>query len=142
MHTQQVTDPKTVAFSGLTSRIEVSTAESGGTFNVMLVTVAPDHGAPHHISAGEDKYFRLLAGALDFRAGEMALALTPGDSLHVAAGDAHSFWNRSGRDATFLLVSSPGRHADFFTAMAALPAPHTPEAVGAVFQKFDQRMAG
>lgn len=138
MITEQSETAEVVQFSGLSSRIEVSSEQSGGAFNVMLVSVEPGRGGPPHISVDEDKYFHVLDGTFEFVANERRYRLTRNDSLSVRRGDVHGFTNSGTECGCLLLVSTPAGHAEFFREMASLGVPHDPQQVAEICRKHKQ----
>lgn len=138
MITKQVIASEQVTFSGLSSHIAVSSGDSQGTFNVMVVSVEPGRGGPPHISEVEDKYFHVLDGLFEFTADGERYCLSKDDSLTVARGTVHSFTNIACTPSRFLLVSGPAGHAEFFRDMARLPVPHDRQQVEDVCRKHNQ----
>lgn len=138
MFTQKIARAEAVNFSGLSSRIEVSSEDSGGAFNVIQIDVEPGAGGPPHISIEEDKYFRVLEGCFEFIAGDFQYQLTRNDSLTVRRGDTHGFNNCGSERGCLLLISTPAGHAEFFRDMASLEVPHDPEQVASICLKYKQ----
>lgn len=91
--------------------------------------MAEGFAIPLHVHTGEDESFFLLDGTVRFQAGDEVLTRTVGGSLHVPAGQLHSFRVAS-PEARFLtvatgrfeaMVSSLGR-----PAVAGTLPPQTP----------------
>lgn len=127
------------AFSGI--RASILLGGSDAPMTVIEMRIEEDHGAPTHISAGEDKLFAVTAGRLRFLIGAEFLDARPGDYMFVPKGTPHSFRAEAGA-ARMTLVASPSGHDAFFQAMSALRAPHAPADVAAVCERFGQQMVG
>ncbi|MBP0444782.1 cupin domain-containing protein [Roseomonas sp. SSH11] len=129
-------------FSGIAAEILAGGEDPPVT--ILDMRVEADHGAPLHASFDEDKLFLVLEGRFRFDLGEAGggeVTAVAGARIAVRRGDAHGF-RAEGGPARMLLVSTPGRHDRFFTALAALPVPHDPAAVEAVCRRFNQRIIG
>ena len=140
MKTKRVIEPEQTEFSGLSCDLLVTPDDAEGFFNVIEIRVAPQMGAPMHISLDEYKFFKIIGGNVEFYAEDKVWKLQGGDSTIVKKGDKHGFTNIGETIATILLVSSPSRHVDFFREMGALPTPHDPKQVMKVCERNRQQL--
>jgi mannose-6-phosphate isomerase-like protein (cupin superfamily) len=63
-----------------------------------------------HLHRSDDEAWIVLEGRLGFRVGEEEREVLAGDSLLVARGTPHSYWNPSSEAARYLLVMTPRIH--------------------------------
>jgi quercetin dioxygenase-like cupin family protein len=128
------------AFSGISADILVG--GDNAPMTVMDLTVAPDSGAPAHISMTEDKVFLIKEGCFIFLVGEEKIKVHAGDRVFVRLGKIHSFSVLGQSCGSMTLVSTPGKHDQFFQAMSELAIPHAVEEVESVCSRFDQVVVG
>ncbi|MDQ7727900.1 cupin domain-containing protein [Halomonas sp. SpR8] len=140
MQTKRVIEPEQTNFSGMSCDLLVTQDDAEGLFNVIEMRVAPQMGAPLHISFDEYKFFKIIGGSFEFYAADEVWNLQTGDSAMVKKGDKHGFKNIGETMATIMLVSSPSRHVDFFKEMAALATPHDPKQVMEVCERNRQQL--
>lgn len=136
----KLTAGKSATFSGI--RADILMGGETAPMTVMAMTVAPDQGAPDHISHKEDKVFQIMEGHLIFSVGRDKVKASPGERIFVSRGVAHSFSALNGEEALMTLVSIPAKHDRFFAAMGALKVPHDMSEVQAVCDRFDQSIVG
>jgi len=130
----------TVDFSGIKADIILGGVNSPMT--VMVLTAEDGSGAPAHISHGEDKVFLINEGQMTFLIGDKKITADAGESIFVSKGTIHSFSAIVGNVARVTLVSTPGRHDQFFQAMSDLPTPHRMEDVSSICERFGQTIVG
>jgi mannose-6-phosphate isomerase-like protein (cupin superfamily) len=65
-----------------------------------------------HYHRNANQFFYVLQGSLSIEVGGSEFALSPGQGVHVPAGEPHQVLNRAMVDAEFLVVSSPPSHGD------------------------------
>ena len=63
-----------------------------------------------HLHRSDDEAWIVLAGRLGFLIGDEEREVTAGDSLLVARGTPHSYWNPAAEPARYLLVMTPRIH--------------------------------
>jgi quercetin dioxygenase-like cupin family protein len=88
--------------------------ETGGAFFMAEVSVPPGGGPPPHIHHREEETFYVLEGTLTVQAGGETLHASPGDSVYLPRGIAHSFKNPGNVDAKFIAVITPAGLEKFF----------------------------
>jgi mannose-6-phosphate isomerase-like protein (cupin superfamily) len=60
-----------------------------------------------HLHRSDDEAWIVLEGRLGFRVGEEECEVDAGDSLLVAHGTPHSYWNATASPTRYLLVMTP-----------------------------------
>ncbi len=140
MKSKQIIEPEHTEFSGMCCDFLVTPDDTEGFFNVIEMHVAPEMGAPLHISFDEYKFFKIISGNIEFYAGDEVWKLQGGDSVMVNKGDKHGFKNISKTIATIVLVSNPPRHVDFFREMGTLPTPHDSKQVMKICERNHQQL--
>jgi mannose-6-phosphate isomerase-like protein (cupin superfamily) len=63
-----------------------------------------------HLHRSDDEAWFVLEGRLGFQVGEQQREVAAGDSLLVARGTPHSYWNAAVEPARYLLVMTPRIH--------------------------------
>jgi mannose-6-phosphate isomerase-like protein (cupin superfamily) len=63
-----------------------------------------------HAHRADDEAWIVLTGRLGFRLGEQEREVPAGESLLVARGTPHSYWNAAAEPARYLLVMTPRIH--------------------------------
>jgi mannose-6-phosphate isomerase-like protein (cupin superfamily) len=63
-----------------------------------------------HLHRGDDEAWFVLEGRLGFRVGDEERQVLAGESLLVARGTPHSYWNPDSAPARYLLVMTPRIH--------------------------------
>jgi mannose-6-phosphate isomerase-like protein (cupin superfamily) len=63
-----------------------------------------------HVHHADDEAWFVLEGRLGFRVGDQERELAAGESLLVARGTPHSYWNAAAEPARYLLVMTPRIH--------------------------------
>ena len=63
-----------------------------------------------HVHRSDEEAWIVLEGRLGFRVGEAERVVEAGESLLVARGTPHSYWNPASEPARYLLVMSPRIH--------------------------------
>ena len=94
--------------TGETVTFQRTSADSDGEVVIAEVTLEPGGSvAGTHVHPNQTETFRILDGALGFRVGRGRLVATPGETVVVEAGTAHTFWNAGERPAQFLCEIRP-----------------------------------
>jgi mannose-6-phosphate isomerase-like protein (cupin superfamily) len=63
-----------------------------------------------HVHRSDDEAWHVLSGRLGFRVGDEEREVGPGESLLVARGTPHSYWNALAEPSRYLLVMTPRIH--------------------------------
>lgn len=87
-------------------------AQSGGTYVVMRLDLAPGTVVPPHAHPVEET-FVCLEGQLEFRLDDRTIPLRPGGTVTAHPGRVHGFRNRSPEQATLRIVATPGTEAEY-----------------------------
>ena len=97
-------------------------ADTGGSYCLLEVSLAPGIGVPRHIHTREDETYYVTSGELEIIIGEEVFVLKTGDTLMAPRDIPHELRNSSNITNHYLLVFSPSRFEEFVMA-TALPAP-------------------
>ena len=110
-----------LAGMGASIRILVDSASSNGRQGVLVYTVPPGLPGPPLHKHDFDELFYVLDGTITFSANGETFEGGPGTSVFAPGGVPHTFANKSGAPATYLLTFVPGGFEQFFRdAYAAL----------------------
>ncbi len=71
-------------------------------------------GPPVHIHPNSEETFTVLKGSLDASVGGKAMRVGEGETLIVAAGVAHTWWNSSDSEAHVLVQFTPASRMETF----------------------------
>ncbi len=63
-----------------------------------------------HVHRSDDEAWIVLEGQLGFQVGDKEREVAGGESLLVARGTPHSYWNAAPKPARFILVMTPRIH--------------------------------
>jgi uncharacterized cupin superfamily protein len=111
----------------ISSRIALTSCETGGTIGIVENRVQPGWPGPplHHHAF--DETFCILDGELTFQLGANRVVGRAGDTLFVPRGDHHTLANLSAAPARYLLVCTPGGFEQKFgpDAGSTTPGPNT-----------------
>ena len=107
------------AVLGLTIRILIPAAATGGALSLCEEETPPGAGPPLHIHPDGDEFFRVLEGRYRFRVGEATMEAGPGDALFAPRGTPHAFVNAGEATGRLLFGFTPGGGERFFPAIAA-----------------------
>jgi mannose-6-phosphate isomerase-like protein (cupin superfamily) len=80
--------------------------------SVIEERMPPGTSEIRHYHRNANQFFYVLQGSLSIEVGGSEFALSPGQGVHVPAGEPHQVLNRAMVDAEFLVVSSPPSHGD------------------------------
>lgn len=97
-------------FDGLAIRDYTAGHETTASFAV--ITVPPGAVHPEAWSRRSDKFYYVVAGALEFVDGGRVQVLSAGDFCLVAKGEHFSYRNASGMPATLCLFHAPSFDAE------------------------------
>ena len=82
------------------------------TLSVIEERMPPGTAEVRHYHQKANQFFYVLRGTLSMEVGENEFELSPGQGVHVTAGEPHQVRNRAATDAEFLVVSNPPSHGD------------------------------
>jgi quercetin dioxygenase-like cupin family protein len=85
-----------------------SAGETGGLFDVSLVTQPPGIATPLHVHTNEAEAFYLIEGTMTYRAGEETHRLAAGDFIYLPKGVPHAFRITGSTPVRFLGLVAPG----------------------------------
>ena len=100
----------------------LSGKDTGGTYCLLEVGLAPGMAVPRHTHTREDEVYFVLAGELKATVGEEIFVLQPGDTLLAPRDVPHQLRNSGTSENHFLLLFSPSGFEEFISA-TAVPAP-------------------
>lgn len=94
--------------------------ESSGQLAVIeFVVAAGDYGPPLHVHSLHGEGFYVLHGELTFQVEGQMLTGGPGTFVFAARGVAHTFANRTEREARLLVLCAPAGFETYFEQLAA-----------------------
>jgi len=94
--------------TGETVTFQKTAADSNGEVVIAEVTLEPGGSvAGMHVHPNQTEAFRIIDGAVGFRIGRGRRIATTGETVVVAAGTAHTFWNAGSGQAQFLCEIRP-----------------------------------
>jgi mannose-6-phosphate isomerase-like protein (cupin superfamily) len=82
------------------------------TLSVIEERMPPGTSEVRHYHQKANQFFYVLQGSLSIEAGGNELVLSPGQGVHIPAGEPHQVRNQATGDAEFLVVSNPPSHGD------------------------------
>ena len=97
--------------------IRIDAASTGGAMGVVEVTLPAGEGPPMHVHEREDEFFRVLSGRFGFWCGEEYVELTEGGVICLPRGIPHRFQNVGTKEASLMVVLTPGGFEAFFPAI-------------------------
>ena len=93
--------------------------ESGGAVSVIDNVVPADMKGPYLHTHDFDEAFYILEGELVFQLRDELITVREGDLAFAPRGVPHTYTNRSGAPARFVLVCTPAGFERYFARMAA-----------------------
>jgi mannose-6-phosphate isomerase-like protein (cupin superfamily) len=117
VHKQNV---ESYLFLGVTMKILLSSAETGGQFSLIEGIMPPGGDGGLHMHAKEDESMFLMEGTLDVTIGDRHFPLMAGESYFAPRSVPHRVRNTDATPARSLLVTTPGGF-DEFIARAGIP---------------------
>lgn len=118
------------------STFKVLSAQTGGAYAILEQQIPAGNGPPLHVHRHETEVFYILEGEFELTIGGQTVAAPPG-TLAVGPRDIpHTFRNVGETPGRLLLTVIPGRFADYFLEVAALPNPD-PATVKALCARYD-----
>jgi mannose-6-phosphate isomerase-like protein (cupin superfamily) len=94
--------------------------------------------APIHLHRAEDEGWHVLEGRLGFVVGDDEVEAGAGESVVVAAGTRHTYWNAGGGPARYVIVMGP-LTAALIEAIHAT-ADRDPETMRRLFAEHDSEL--
>jgi mannose-6-phosphate isomerase-like protein (cupin superfamily) len=129
-----------LATLGISTRVLLPAAATGGDLVLFEETTAPGAGPPLHIHTAQAEFFRVMDGSYEFMIGDERFLAAPGDTAHVPAGVPHAFWNRGAEPGRLLFGLTPAAEGEaFFTELASLLSAEGPPDVAAINEAFAGR---
>jgi mannose-6-phosphate isomerase-like protein (cupin superfamily) len=130
---------------GITMRVLVPAAATGGQLALIEETTGPGTGPPLHVHHHQTETFHFLDGTYELAVGERRFTATPGSSAVVPAGVPHTFRNVGTAPARLVFILSPAAEGEaFFMALAELTASGKPEpaALAALAARYGTEFVG
>jgi mannose-6-phosphate isomerase-like protein (cupin superfamily) len=84
--------------------------------SILEERMPPGTSEVRHYHQKANQFFYVLRGALSIEVGGTEFELSPGQGIHVDAGEPHQVRNQATVDAEFLVVSNPPSHGDRVSA--------------------------
>lgn len=137
----RTTTPHTYLFLGVTMKIILSSAQTGGQFCVIEGIMPAGEAPPAHIHLREDESMLLLEGELEVSVGADTFTLAPGHAYFAPRGVPQRLRNTGATPARTLAIMTPGGFDDlvrhigipvFDGVPAAPPVAPTPEQFAAI----------
>src|SRR5215469_9529542 len=85
--------PKRYYFDVALGSILLSSEDTGGTYCLLDLRVAPGKGVPRHIHMREDEAYFVLSGELEASVGNKTFVLKPGETLMAPRNIPHQLRN-------------------------------------------------
>ena len=100
-------------------KVLLRSEQSGGDVSVIESVASPGFaGPPLHVH-DFDETFYVLEGELTFQLDDRLFTAGPGELAFAPRNVAHTFANRSGADARYLIVCTPAGFERYFARMEA-----------------------
>jgi quercetin dioxygenase-like cupin family protein len=95
--------------------VRTASADSGGALLEVEAEWAPaEHRPLAHSHPSQDEHFDVLEGELSLRLGDERRVLRAGDSVDIARGTLHAFWNSGGSVARASWQVRPAQRTEEF----------------------------
>ena len=117
---------------GLPRVFKVSSAETGGAFAVWEEDIPEGAGPPLHVHHGQHELFVVLKGRVLFHCDGKEVEVGEGGTVCVPPDTPHTFKGLGSGTSRCLVTLTPGKGADFFTAVEdedLNPGDHMPRIV-------------
>lgn len=101
----------------------VSSAETHGSFCILVQTCPPGGGPPPHVHAKEDEIFTPLEGEFELFDGKQWHPLIKGQYKHTLRGQVHTFRNAGPMEGKMLVIVTPGGLDEYLKAISPLQMP-------------------
>lgn len=100
--------------------IKVGPDDCEGRYALFHLTAPPMSGPPLHVHSREDECFYVLDGELVFEVDGECHTVQAGGCVAVTRGMVHRYQNFTDRNASLLIVTTPGDFAGFFVDISAI----------------------
>lgn len=132
--------------SVVTDRVRVlaDASTTGGACCIFDITSQPAAGPPLHRHNRDDEFFFVLSGRFRFVRDGVEILVEPGSFVSCPRGSAHTFVCLGPAPGRLLVVTTPpGLEGPFREASeAARAGANSPQALAAIFAKFDLEFLG
>lgn len=115
--------PGTWALGSLFERL-LSGSQSGGAFDISLVTQPPGTATPLHRHTREAELFYLLDGSMTYRAGDATFHLSAGDFIYLPLGIPHALRVTGIGPTRFLALTAPAGLMELYNEVGMRAAGH------------------
>ena len=102
--------------------VTLSGKDTGGSYCLLDVNLAPGLGVPRHTHTREDEAYYVLSGELEVIVDDKVFVLKPGDALMAPRDIPHQLRNSGDIENHYLLMFSPSGFEEFLRE-TAIPAP-------------------
>jgi mannose-6-phosphate isomerase-like protein (cupin superfamily) len=127
---------------GITTRVLLPAAATGGTVVLFEETTSPGAGPPLHVHELQAEFFRVMEGEYEFLIGEAHFLAGPDDTAFVPAGVPHAFRNRGATPGRLQFGLTPAEEGEaFFAELAPFVTGDGPPDVAAINAAFAGRFA-
>src|SRR5215471_19451755 len=114
--------PKRYYFDVALGSILLSGEDTGGSYCLLDMRVAPGKGVPHHTHTREDEALFVLSGELEATVGDETFVLRAGETLIAPRNIPHQLRNSGNVPNHYLIMFSPAGFEEFLKA-TSVPAP-------------------
>jgi mannose-6-phosphate isomerase-like protein (cupin superfamily) len=104
----RTTMPDTYLFLGVTMKILLDSAQTGGAYCVIEGTMPPGEAPPMHVHRREDESMVQLEGELEVTVGDAVFKLAPGQAYFAPRGIPHRLRNLGTTPARSIVTMTPG----------------------------------
>lgn len=105
---------------GETTLVKFGPDDCQGSMAAFHLVAPPMSGPPLHVHSREDEFFYVLDGELVFEVDGVRHTVGAGGSVGLMRGVPHRYQNFTDRDATLLIVTTPGAFCGFFQDISAI----------------------
>ena len=108
---------------GEATLVKVAPEDCEGRYSLFHLVAPPMSGPPLHVHSREDECFYVLEGELVFEVDGACHTVNAGGCIALMRGMVHRYQNFTDRDATLLIVTTPGHFAGLFVEISAMTPP-------------------
>ena len=94
--------------------VKLESEDTGGAYSLVEETSPPEGGPPPHIHHNVDETLYVLAGEVEFMAGDQTIPASDGAAVYVPKGTLHTFKNVGTSPSSVMAILSPGGFEKFF----------------------------
>jgi quercetin dioxygenase-like cupin family protein len=118
--------------------VKVFSADTGGAYCVMELTLPPGGGAPQHVHYHEDEIITVMEGTLSVTSADgRDHKAAVGSVVRLPKGARHAFRNATDAPVRVLITAIPGGLDNYFAALGALDKDATQDDVTAINRQFE-----